>query len=109
MTSNHKRLEQLQEQIEQLQAQIEQLEEEVTREAKQPRDNLLGRWARHEEHGHVLIACQHTEGSGRLFVVYPGDEFPDGTGGSYVDLNELTFPEQTTRPPKTSPRARHGW
>ena len=98
MTSNHKRLEELQQQAKELAEQIEQLKAEGAREAKQPRDNLLGRWARHEEYGHVLIACQHADERGGLFVAYPDDGFQDGADGRYANQRELTFPEQTTRP-----------
>ncbi|MGJ4168328.1 FlxA-like family protein [Corynebacterium macclintockiae] len=98
MTNNRKRLEQLQEQAKQLQEQIEQLKAEEAREAKQPRDNLLGRWARHEKYGHVLIACQHADERGWLFIASPDDGFPDGANGRYANQRELTFPEQTTRP-----------
>ncbi|MGJ4079222.1 hypothetical protein [Corynebacterium macclintockiae] len=98
MTSNHKRLEELQQQAKELAERIEQLKAEGAREVKQPRDNLLGRWARHEEYGHVLIACQHADERGGLFVAYPDDGFPDGADGRYANQRELTFPEQTTRP-----------
>lgn len=97
MTSQQ-RLEELQQQIKDLTGQIEQLKAEEAREAKQPRDNLLGRWARHEEYGHVLIASQHANKHGGLFVAYPDDGFPDGADGRYADQRDLTFPEQTTRP-----------
>lgn len=98
MTSSQQRLEELRQQIKALAEQIEQLKAEEAREAKQPRDNLLGRWARHEEYGHVLIACQHADERGGLFVAYPDDGFPDGADGRYANQRELTFPEQTVRP-----------
>ncbi|MGJ4126736.1 hypothetical protein [Corynebacterium macclintockiae] len=98
MTSQQQRLEELQQQAKELAEQIEQLKAEGAREVKQPRDNLLGRWARHEEYGHVLIACQHADERGGLFVAYPDDGFPDGADGRYANQRELTFPEQTTRP-----------
>ena len=98
MTSQQQRLKELQQQAKDLAEQIEQLKAEEAREAKQPRDNLLGRWARHEEYGHVLIACQHADERGGLFVAYPDDGFPDGADGRYANQRELTFPEQTTRP-----------
>lgn len=98
MTSQQQRLEELQQQAKELAEQIEQLKAEGAREAKQPRDNLLGRWARHEEYGHVLIASQHANERGVLFVACPNDGFPDGADGRYANQRELTFPEQTTRP-----------
>lgn len=98
MTSQQQRLEEIRQQIKDLAEQIEQLKAEEAREAKQPRDNLLGRWARHEEYGHVLIACQHADERGGLFVAYPDDGFPDGADGRYANQRELTFPEQAVRP-----------
>lgn len=96
MTSQQQRLEELQQQAKTLAEQIKQLQDQLNN--TQPTTGLLGRWARHEEYGHVLIASQHANKHGGLFVAYPDDGFPDGADGRYVDQRDLSFPEQTTRP-----------
>lgn len=98
MSNTKVEIEKLQVQVEELQAQIEQLKAEEGAREEEPRDNLMGWWAHHEKHGNVLIACQHADERGELFVMCPDDEFPDGADGRFVDQRELTFPEQTTRP-----------
>lgn len=96
MTSNQERLEELQQQAKSLAEQIEQLEDQLNN--AEPTTGLLGRWATHPEYGEVLIAEDRATDKGTIHVVYLRDDMKCGVMGDFVLLDDLTFPEQTTRP-----------
>ncbi|WP_392452004.1 hypothetical protein [Corynebacterium dentalis] len=68
----------------------------------QPTTGLLGRWAKSEVHGDVLVVSDRTFDDGEeggLVVVAALSERPaDGKELYNVPLDSLTFPEQATRP-----------
>lgn len=96
MTSQQQRLEELQQQAKALAEQIEQLEDQINN--AKPTTGLLGRWAKHPEYGEVLIAEDRATDKGTIHVVYLRDDMKCGAMGNFVLLDDLTFPEQTTRP-----------
>lgn len=95
MTSNHKRLEELQQQAKTLAQQIEQLQEQLNN--ARPTSGLLGRWATHPEYGDVLIADDKSD-NGLIQIVYLSSISISGTYSRTVNIDTLTFPDQTTRP-----------
>lgn len=96
MTTNQQRLEELKQQIKELANQIEQLEEQLNN--AQPTTGLLGRWAKHPEHGDVLIAEDRVTDASAIYVIHRNNDGDNGAQGHFVDLDDLAFPEQTTRP-----------
>ncbi|OOD32492.1 hypothetical protein, partial [Corynebacterium jeikeium] len=95
MTSNHKRLEELQQQAKALAERIEQLEDQINH--AQPTTGLLGRWAKHPEYGDVLIADDKSH-NGLIQIVYLSSISTNGTYSRTVNIDDLEFPDQTTRP-----------
>lgn len=95
MTTNQQRLEELRQQAKDLAEQIEQLREQLNN--TRPTTGLLGRWATHPELGDVLVVVDRQIDRGLIHVRYPSDTTGDGAQDGYVNLDSLTFPEQTTR------------
>lgn len=95
MTSNQQRLEELRQQAKALAEQIERLEDQINN--AQPTTGLLGRWAKHPEYGDVLIADDKSH-NGLIQIVYLSSISRNGTYSRIVNIDTLTFPEQTTRP-----------
>lgn len=95
MTSNRKRLEELRQQAKTLAEQIEQLEDQLNN--AQPTTGLLGRWATHPEYGDVLIAGDKSD-NGLIQIVYLSSIAINGTYSRTVNIDDLTFPDQATRP-----------
>lgn len=95
MTSNYKRLEELRQQAKTLAEQIDQLEEQINN--ARPTTGLLGRWAKHPEYGDVLIAGDKSD-NGLVQIVYLSSISINGTYSRTVNIDYLTFPDQTTRP-----------
>ena len=60
-------------------------------------ERLLGRWAKHPEHGDVLIGDDVPIDSCVVVIVRDSGRAA-GSSRKYVALSSLTFPEQTTRP-----------
>lgn len=94
--TNKQRLEDLRQQAKTLAEQIDQLEGQINN--AQPTSGLLGRWATHPEYGDVLIAEDRATDKGTIHVVYLRDDMKCGARGYFVFLDDLEFPEQTTRP-----------
>ena len=95
MTSNQQRLKELRQQAKELAEQIDQLEEQINN--AQPTTGLLGRWAKHPEYGDVLIADDKSH-NGLIQIVYLSSISRNGTYSRIVNIDTLTFPDQTTRP-----------
>lgn len=64
----------------------------------QPTTGLLGRWAKHPEHGDVMCIWGKPDSSGHISVHWAKKGGFNDVEGRLVLLSELTFPEQTTRP-----------
>lgn len=93
MTSNHKRLEELQQRAKDIAEQIEQLEEQLNN--AQPTTGLLGLWATNRDGKRVLITTDRPV-DGWIETTYVN---PDGTTREKAEqLDSLSFPDQTTRP-----------
>ena len=60
-------------------------------------EHLFGRWAKHPEHGDVLIGDDVPIES-CVVVIVRDSEKAAGSSRKHVALSSLTFPEQTTRP-----------
>lgn len=95
MTSNQERLEELQQLAKALAEQIERLEDQINN--AEPTTGLLGRWATHPEYGDVLIADDKSH-NGLIQIVYLSSISRNGTYSRTVNIDTLTFPDQTTRP-----------
>ena len=95
MTSNKERLEELRQQAKDLAEQIDQLEDQLN---NTPPTGLLGRWATHPDYGDVLITEDRATDKGSIHVSYLRDDMKCGAWGNFVPLDDLTFPDQTTRP-----------
>lgn len=95
MTSNQQRLEELRQQAKTLAEQIDQLEDQIN---NTPPTGLLGRWATHPDYGDVLITEDRATDKGSIHVSYLRDDMKCGAWGNFVPLDDLTFPDQTTRP-----------
>ena len=65
---------------------------------QQPATGLLGRWAKHEEYGDVLITSDRVTENGRVCIVWKDGSGKDGAEEELTDVDSLTFPEQTTKP-----------
>ena len=96
MTTDQQRLKELKQQVKELTQQINQLEGRIIN--TQPTTGLLGRWAKHPEHGDVLIAEDRASDRDGVYIVYLSDDTICGTLDDLVPISDLTFPEQTTRP-----------
>lgn len=95
MTSNQERLEELQQLAKALAEQIKRLEDQINN--AEPTTGLLGRWATHPEYGDVLIADDKSH-NGLIQIVYLSSISRNGTYSRTVNIDTLTFPDQTTRP-----------
>ncbi|MDK8889870.1 hypothetical protein QQA05_00375 [Corynebacterium macclintockiae] len=96
MTSNHKRLEELQQQAKALAEQIEQLEDQINN--AQPTTGLLGRWAKHPQYGDVLITMDRPLDSRAIGIMFLSANMEGGVAYRRVNIDDLDFPDQTTRP-----------
>lgn len=105
MTSNQQRLEELRQQAKALAEQIEQLEDQINN--AQPTTGLLGRWAKHPQHGDVLITSDHATDNGLIRIAHLRSAAMDGACLRSVNIDDLAFPDQTTRP-KMCPSAKRG-
>ena len=65
--------------------------------AQQLTSGLLGRWAKHPEHGDVVCIWDKPM-EGRITVWYRNENSPTGSLYDQVPLDSLTFPHQATRP-----------
>lgn len=93
MTTSRKRLQELRQQAKELEEKIDQLEEQLNN--AEPTTGLLGRWATNRDGKQVLIIADRPMG-GWVETAYVN---PDGTTRETAEqLDDLTFPEQTTRP-----------
>lgn len=96
MTTSRKRLQELRQQAKELEEKIDQLEEQLNN--AQPTTGLLGRWATNRDGKQVLIIVDRPMG-GWVETAYVN---PDGTTRETAEqLDDLTFPDQTTRPQDT--------
>lgn len=68
-----------------------------------PTTGLLGRWAKHPEHGDVLITDDNARPDGLVIVAYLTERWKSGSGKEWVCLDDLTFPHQVTRPEDVPP------
>lgn len=93
MTNNRKRLEELRQEAKTIAEQIEQLEEQINNTI--PTSGLLGRWATNSYGKQVLITADSPCGDW-IETTYVT---ADGSSCESVEwIDDLTFPEQTTRP-----------
>ena len=95
MTSQQQRLEELKQQAKALTEKIDRLEDQLNNTP--PTTGLLGRWATHPEYGDVLIADDKSH-NGLIQIVYLSSISRNGTYSRTVNIDTLTFPDQTTRP-----------
>lgn len=65
---------------------------------QQPTSGLLGRWAKHPEHGDVVCIWDKPDVDGCMFVRWVGKNATGASDGVYAPLSSLTFPHQATRP-----------
>ena len=63
-----------------------------------PTTGLFGRWAKHPTFGDVLVISQHPDELNMMSIAYLSDNWSGGAMDNHVELRELTFPEETTRP-----------
>ena len=96
MTSQQQRLEELKQQAKNLAKQIEQLEDQLNNTP--PTTGLLGRWAKHPQHGDVIITSDHAIDNGLIRIAHLRSASMDGACLRSVNIDDLAFPEQTTRP-----------
>lgn len=93
MTSQQQRLEELRQQVKDLAERIEQLEDQLNN--AEPTTGLLGLWATNRDGKQVLITTDRPIG-GWIETTFVN---PDGTTSEKAEqLDDLTFPDQTTRP-----------
>ena len=95
MTTHRQRLKELQQQAKYLAERIERLEDQINN--AHPPTGLLGRWATHPEYGDVLIADEKSD-NGLIQIVYLSSISRGGTYSRTVNIDDLEFPDQTTRP-----------
>ncbi|MGJ4084339.1 hypothetical protein [Corynebacterium macclintockiae] len=95
MTSNQQQLAKLEQHAKELAEQIKQLQDQLNN--AQPTTGLLGRWATHPEYGDVLIAGDKSD-NGLIQIVYLSSIAINGTYSRTVNIDDLTFPGQATRP-----------
>ncbi|MGJ4112480.1 hypothetical protein [Corynebacterium macclintockiae] len=96
MTSNQQQLAKLEQHAKELAEQIKQLQDQLNN--AQPTTGLLGRWAKHPEHGDVLIAEDWVTDANAIYVIHRNNNGDNGAQGHFADLDDLEFPDQTTRP-----------
>lgn len=96
MTSQQQRLEELRQRAKGLAEQIEQLEDQINN--AQPTTGLLGRWAKHPQYGDVLITIDRPLDSRGISTVRLSDNMEGGAAHRLVNIDDLDFPDQTTRP-----------
>lgn len=96
MTSNQQQLAKLEQHAKELAEQIKQLQEQINH--AQPTTGLLGQWAKHPNYGEVLIAEDRATDKGAIHVVYLREDMKCGARGEFVNIDDLIFPDQTTRP-----------
>ncbi|WP_426707562.1 hypothetical protein ACEN2D_02300 [Corynebacterium auriscanis] len=63
-----------------------------------PTTGLLGRWAKHEHYGDVLVIGDKLDECGCALIAFPDPDYPNSVLTPLVILSDLTFPEETTRP-----------
>lgn len=95
MTSQQ-RLEELKRRAKELAERIDKLEEQINN--AQPTTGLLGCWAKHPKHGDVLIAYDKPTRGGLVNVRYLSGDTVGKSQGNFAHIDELSFPDQTTRP-----------
>ena len=71
--------------------------------AQQPTTGLLGRWAKHPEHGDVLCMWDKPSRFGKMRVAHVSEGKTSGAEHWYAEFDSLTFPHQTTRPEDVQP------
>lgn len=96
MTSQQQHLEELRQQAKNLAQQIEQLEDQLNN--AQPTTGLLGQWAKHPQHGDVIITSDHATDNSLIRIAHLRSASMDGACLRSVNIDDLTFPDQTTRP-----------
>lgn len=96
MTSNQERLEELRQRAKALAEQIEQLQDQLNN--VQPTTGLMGRWAKHPQYGDVLITMDRPLDSRGIRIVCLSDNMEGGAAYRLVNIDDLDFPDQTTRP-----------
>lgn len=96
MTSQQQRLEELRQQAKELAEQIEQLEDQINN--AEPTTGLMGRWAKHPQYGDVLITMDRPLDSRGIRIVCLSDNMEGGVAYRLVNIDDLDFPDQTTRP-----------
>ena len=96
MTTSRKRLQELRQQAKELEEKIDQLEEQLNN--AEPTTGLLGRWAKHPQYGDVLITIDRPLDSRGISTVRLSDNMEGGAAHRLVNIDDLDFPDQTTRP-----------
>lgn len=96
MTTSRKRLQELRQQAKELEEKIDQLEEQLNN--AEPTTGLLGLWAKHPEYGNVLITMDRPLSSRAIRISHLTDEEEGSAQARYVNIDDLDFPDQTTRP-----------
>ncbi len=71
---------------------------DIADKTTKPTTNLMGRWAKHPAFGDVMILSQCPDELNMVPIANLSNTLPGGVGDNYVDLWDLTFPEETTRP-----------
>lgn len=64
----------------------------------QPTTGLLGRWAKHDAYGDVVVISDYSSYNGKVWVSYTDNDEPDGASTDHVPFDSLMFPEQATKP-----------
>lgn len=95
MTSEQ-RLEELKQQAKDLAERIDKLEDQLNN--AEPTTGLLGRWAKHPQYGDVLITMDRPLDSRGIRIVCLSDNMEGGVVYRLVNIDDLDFPDQTTRP-----------
>lgn len=96
MTSQQQRLEELRQRAKALAEQIDRLEDQLNN--AEPTTGLLGRWAKHPQYGDVLITIDRPLDSRGISIVCLSDNMEGGAAYRLVNIDDLDFPDQTTRP-----------
>ncbi|OFT88998.1 hypothetical protein [Corynebacterium sp. HMSC28B08] len=71
---------------------------QIGEKPKKPTTGLLGRWAKHEHYGDVLVIGDKLDECGCALIAFPDPDYPNSVLTPLVILSDLTFPEETTRP-----------
>ena len=64
----------------------------------QPTTGLLGRWAKHDAYGDVVVISDYSSYNGKVWVSYTDNDEPDGASTDHVPFDSLMFPEQAMKP-----------